>query len=130
MKQLIQLFSLLTLSGFITPANAADGPLLNQALTNMPENPEVLVLEIDIAPGAESPPHRHNAHVFVYVLEGTMNMQVAGGELVTLEAGEMFYEDPDSTHTVSQNASSTEPAKILVQFIKSIGAAVSVPAAQ
>ena len=88
------------------------------------------MLEINLAPGQESSPHRHNAHVFVYVLEGRVNMQVAGGELVTLSPGEMFYEDPDSIHTVSQNASNTETAKFLVHIIKTIGAPVSVQVAQ
>ncbi len=128
MKQLVQLFSLLTLSGIFTLANAADGPLMNLPLAGLADNPEMLVLEIDLAPGQESSPHRHNAHVFVYVLEGRVNMRVAGGELVTLSAGEMFYEDPDSIHTVSQNASNSEPAKILVHIIKAVGAPVSVPA--
>ena len=124
MKQLILGFAL-ALAGIITLANAADGPVLNLPLTELAPNQEMLVLEIDLAPGQESMPHRHNAHVFVYVLEGRVNMQVAGGELVTLSPGEMFYEDPDDIHVVSQNASDTESAKFLVHIIKTIGMPVT-----
>ena len=126
MKQLILGFAL-ALAGIITLANAADGPVLNLPLTELAPNQEMLVLEIDLAPGQESMPHRHNAHVFVYVLEGKVNMQVAGGELMTLSPGEMFYEKPGDIHSVSRNASATEPAKILVHMIRTIGTAVSIP---
>lgn len=125
MKPLIQLFALLTLSSLTCLAGAADGPLMNMPLPQLAENQEVLVLEVDLAPGQGSAPHRHDAHVFVYVLEGTVNMQVAGGELVTLSVGEMFYENPGDIHSVSQNASATEPAKILVHMIRTIGTPVS-----
>ena len=89
---------------------------------------EGVVLEVEYPPGVASAPHRHNAHTFVYVLEGTVVMAVAGGEPQTLVAGETFYESPDDIHTVSRNASDTEPAKILVFFIKMKGAPASEPA--
>ena len=108
--------------------NAADGPLLNFPLPQLGDDKEILVLEIALAPGQASAPHRHNAHVFVYVLEGRVNMQVAGGELKTLSPGEMFYETPDDIHAVSANASETEPARFLVHIIKTIGEPVSAPA--
>lgn len=82
------------------------------------EGREAVVLEVEYPPGVASASHRHNAHTFVYVLEGTVVMQVAGGEPQTLVAGQTFYESPDDVHTVSRNASDTEPAKILVFFIK------------
>ncbi len=108
-------------------------PVLGQAVLQMPLPPlpddqEMLVLEVDLAPGQSSQPHRHNAHVFVYVLEGTVNMQVEGGELMTLSAGEMFYENPNDIHAVSANASDSEPARILVHLIKTTGAPVTTPA--
>jgi quercetin dioxygenase-like cupin family protein len=107
-------------------ANAAEGQLLNVPLPGLLENQEVLVSEINLAPGQpSSPPHRHNAHVFVYVLEGRVNMQVAGGELMTLSPGEMFYENPDDIHTVSQNASDTDSARFLVHIIKTVGVPVT-----
>ncbi len=88
--------------------------------TDLPdiEGREAVVLEVEYPPGVASASHRHNAHTFVYVLEGTVVMQVAGGEPQTLVAGQTFYESPDDIHTVSRNASDTEPAKILVFFIK------------
>lgn len=88
--------------------------------TDLPdiEGREAVVLEVEYPPGVASASHRHNAHTFVYVLEGTVVMQVAGGEQQTLVAGQTFYESPDDVHTVSRNASDTEPAKILVFFIK------------
>lgn len=121
---LIALITFLTSSALI----AADGPLMNFPLGNLGSDKEILVLEIDLAPGQASQPHRHNGHVFVYVLEGRVNMQVAGGELMTLGPGEMFYENPDDIHAVSANASDTETAKFLVHIIKTIGVATSTPA--
>lgn len=85
------------------------------------------MLEVTLAPGQGSTPHRHSAHVFVYVLEGRVDMQVEGGELMTLSPGEMFYEDPDDIHVVSRNASETEPARFLVHINKTIGEPVSAP---
>lgn len=107
---------------------AADGPLLNFPLGELGADKEILVLEINLEPGQSSQPHRHNGHVFVYVLEGEVNMQVAGGELMTLSPGEMFYENPNDIHAVSANASDSEPAKFLVHIIKTVGAPVTVPA--
>lgn len=130
MKQLSQLLLSISLLGFYSLGFAADGPLLNKPLTQLADNQEMVVLEIDLAPGQESSPHRHNAHVFVYVLEGTVNMQVAGGELMTLSPGDMFYENPGNIHAVSQNASNTETAKILVHMIKTIGVPRTTPVSQ
>lgn len=87
---------------------------------------EMRILTVDLAPGQSSTPHRHNAHVFVYVLEGTVEMQVRGGPLMRLGPGEMFYENPDDIHQVSRNASSTEPAKFLVHMLKRQGEPVTV----
>jgi quercetin dioxygenase-like cupin family protein len=92
------------------------------------EGREAVVLEVVYPPGAASASHRHNAHTFVYVLEGTVEMQVAGGELKKLTVGQTFYETPNDIHSVSRNASATEPAKILVFFIKMKDAPASVPA--
>lgn len=124
------LITLIALTTFLTSSAliAADGPLMNFPLGNLGSDKEILVLEIDLAPGQASQPHRHNGHVFVYVLEGRVNMQVAGGELMTLGPGEMFYENPDDIHAVSANASDTETAKFLVHIIKTIGVATSTPA--
>ncbi len=128
MKHLFQLCVMLILSGIGPLVNGAEGQLLNMPLPTLPENQEIVVSEINLAPGQpSSPPHRHNAHVFVYVLEGRVNMQVAGGELVTLSPGEMFYENPDDIHAVSQNASATESAKFLVHIIKTVGVPVTTP---
>ena len=89
---------------------------------------EVRMLTVEYVPGGASLAHRHNAQVFVYVLEGAVKMQVAGGPLLTLGPGETFYEGRDDIHTVSANASATKPARILVFMIKDTGAPVSLPA--
>lgn len=91
-------------------------------------NQEIVVVEVEYPPGVASNSHRHNAHTVVYVLEGSVVMQVAGGERKTLSVGEVFYETPDDIHTVSMNASETEPARILVFFLKKKGAPASEPA--
>jgi len=89
---------------------------------------EIVVLEVEYPAGVASASHRHNAHTVVYVLEGTVTMQVEGGEKQTLTVGEIFYETPADIHSVSMNASDTEPAKILVFFLKKKGAPASEPA--
>lgn len=122
-----RLLALVGLLAFGPLPNSAEAQLLNMPLPPLPENQEVLVLEVNLEPGQGSQPHRHSAHVFVYVLEGQVNMQVAGGELVTLSPGEVFYENPDDIHMVSRNASDTEPVKFLVHIIKTIGVPVSRP---
>jgi quercetin dioxygenase-like cupin family protein len=91
-------------------------------------NQEIVVLEVTYPPGNKSSSHRHNAHTVVYVLEGTVKMAVKGGETLTLGPGEVFYENPSDIHSVSMNASETEPAKILVYFLKEKGAASTEPA--
>ena len=97
---------------------------------DLPELPgkEVLMITVDYPPGATDPIHRHNARAFVYVLEGSIVMQVKGGKEVTLKPGETFYEGPEDVHVVGRNASTTKPAKFLVFFIKDKGAPVLVPA--
>ena len=119
---------LLTILSATSSAQESTATALFQ--TDLPdiEGREAVVLEVEYPPGVASASHRHNAHTFVYVLEGTVVMQVAGGEPQTLVAGQTFYESPDDVHTVSRNASDTEPAKILVLFIKKIGTPVSEPA--
>lgn len=89
---------------------------------------EILVLEVSYPAGVESASHRHNAHTIVYVLEGTVTMQVEGSEPQTLGPGEVFYETPEDVHSVSKNASDTEPAKILVFFLKEKGRVTTEPA--
>lgn len=111
----------------VVSAEPAGAQLLNVPLGELSADQEMLVLEVTLAPGQESRPHRHNAHVFVYVLEGLVNMQVAGGELLTLSPGQMFHETPDDIHSVSRNASSTEPARFLVHIIKTVGQPVTTP---
>jgi quercetin dioxygenase-like cupin family protein len=99
-------------------------------LKDLPEFPgkEVLMITVDYPPGSMDPIHRHNAHAFVYVLEGSIIMQVKGGKEVTLTPGQTFYEGPDDVHVVGRNASNTRPAKFIVFFIKDKGAPLLVPA--
>ena len=100
--------------------------LMSKDLTELPGK-EVLMITVEYHPGATDPIHRHNAHAFIYVLEGSIVMQVKGGKEVTLTPGQTFYEGPDDVHVVGRNASSTKPAKFLVVFIKDKGAPVLVP---
>ena len=96
---------------------------------DLPENPgrEALMITVEHAPGGSSAIHRHNAHAFVYVLEGSVVMQLKGGQQVTLTPGQTFYEGPDDVHVVDRNASGTQPAKFLVLLIKDKGAPALVP---
>ena len=89
---------------------------------------EGLMITVDYPPGCVDPVHRHNAHGFIYVLEGSIIMQVKGGKEVTLKPGDTFYEGPDDIHTVGRNASTTAPAKFVVFWVKDKGAPILVPA--
>jgi quercetin dioxygenase-like cupin family protein len=96
---------------------------------DLPESPgkEMLMILVEHVPGGSSPVHRHNAHAMVYVLEGSVVMQVKGGKQVTLTPGQTFYEGPDDVHILDRNASSTKPAKFVVVLIKDKGAPAFVP---
>ena len=83
---------------------------------------EIQMSTVDFPPGHSTPAHRHNAQVFLYVLEGSIVTQVKGGKEITLTPGQSYYEAPDDIHTVTRNASSTKPAKFLVFMIKEKGA--------
>ena len=102
-------------------------PLMTKDLAEYPGK-EALMITVEHAPGGSSAIHRHNAHAFGYVLEGSIVMQLKGGNQVTLTAGQSFYEGPDDVHVVDRNASTTQPAKFLVLLIKDKGAPALVPA--
>jgi quercetin dioxygenase-like cupin family protein len=108
------------------PPQAHVTPLMTKALADYPGK-EAVVITVEYPPGGASPVHRHNAHAFVYVLEGSIVMGVRGGKSVTLTPGQTFYEGPDDIHTVSRNASPTEPARFLVVLLKSSGQPISTP---
>jgi quercetin dioxygenase-like cupin family protein len=108
------------------PAPVKATPLLMKDLPDI-AGKEVAMVTVELAPGAISPPHKHEANVFVYVLEGSIVMGVKGGKEVTLGVGETFVEKPDDVHTVGRNASKTKPAKFLVFMVKAKGAPVSMP---
>jgi quercetin dioxygenase-like cupin family protein len=101
--------------------------LMSKDLPNFPGK-EGLMITVDYPPGSSDPIHRHNADAFVYVLEGSIVMQVKGGKEVTLTPGQTFYEGPDDVHVIGRNASKTEPAKFVVFLVKDKGAPVFVPA--
>src|SRR5512132_3297875 len=101
-------------------------PLMAKDLTGS-AGKEGTMITVEYAPGGTSPIHRHNAHVFVYVLEGSVVMQVQGGQPVALGPGQTFYEAPSDIHSVSKNASDTKPAKFVVFFVKDKGAPPTVP---
>ena len=95
-------------------------PVFMKALADLPGK-EALMITVEFPPGGADPVHRHDAHGFIYVLEGSIVMQVAGGPEVTLTPGQAFYEGPDDVHTIGRNASDTKPAKFLVLLIKNVG---------
>ena len=101
-------------------------PLLSKDLTEFPGK-EGVMLVVEYPPGSTDPIHRHNAHGFIYVLEGSIVMQVRGGKETILTPGQSFYEGPDDVHIVGRNASQTKPAKFVVFFVKEKGDPVLVP---
>ena len=94
--------------------------LMSKDLTEAPGK-EVLMITVDYPPGGKDPIHKHNAHAFLYVLEGSVVMQVKDGKEVTLTPGQNWYEAPNDIHVVGRNASSTKPAKFLVMLVKNKG---------
>ena len=109
-------------------AAAAQDAKVTRLMTQELPGKEAMMLTVEYAPGASSAEHRHNAYTFVYVLEGSIVMQVKGGKEVTLGPGQTFYESPEDIHTVSRNASTTKPARFLVFFVKQQAAPTTAPA--
>ena len=119
----LMLVLLFLMAGTTMGQQATVTPLMSKDLTELPGK-EVSMITVEYHPGATDPIHRHDAHAFVYVLEGSIVMQVKGGKEVTLTAGQTFYEGPEDIHVVGRNASSTKPAKFVVFFIKKKGAPI------
>jgi quercetin dioxygenase-like cupin family protein len=115
------------MSGTLVAQEAKVTELFSKDLTNLPDKEGLMVI-VEYPPGSTDPIHRHNAHGFIYVLEGSIVMQVRGGKEVTVTPGQTFYEGPDDVHVVGRNASKTKPAKFVVVFVKDKGAPVVVPA--
>lgn len=114
------------IAGALIAQDAQVTPIMSKDLPEFPGK-EGLMITVVYPPGSTDPIHRHNAHAFVYVLEGSVVMQVKGGEEVTLTPGQTFYEGPNDIHVVGRNASTTIPAKLLVLLVKNKDAPVLIP---
>jgi quercetin dioxygenase-like cupin family protein len=125
--KLVALVLLCLMSGTAMAQEPKVTSLMSKDLTENPGK-EVLMITVEHAPGGSNAIHRHNAQAFVYVLEGSVVMQLKGEQQVTLTPGQTFYEGPDDVHVVDRNASSTQPAKFLVVLIKNKGAPALMPA--
>ena len=125
----IKLVALVLLCLMTGTATAQQDKVKSLMAKDLPESPgkEMLMITVEHPPGGSSPVHRHNAHAMVYVLEGSVVMQMKGGKQVTLTAGQSLYEGPDDVHVVDRNASSTKPAKFVVFLIKDKGAPALIP---
>ena len=124
--KLVALALLCLVTGTAMAQEPKVAPLMTKDLAGDPGK-EVLMITVEHVPGGSSSIHRHNAQAFAYVLEGSVVMQLKGGDEVTLTPGQTFYEGPDDVHLVDRNASSTEPAKFVVLLIKNKGAPALVP---
>ncbi len=120
------IFAFVVGGGVLAAQDIAVTPLLAKDFASAPGK-ELTLIAIEYAPGAADPIHTHQAQAFVYVLEGSIVMQVKGGDAVTLKSGQTFYEGPDDVHIVGRNASRTAPAKFLVFLAKDKGAPVLTP---
>jgi quercetin dioxygenase-like cupin family protein len=129
---MMRIAKLLLCLAWLTPAwlfaqEIKVAPLLSKDLTGFPGK-EGTLITVMYPPGSSETIHRHNAHVFVYVLQGSVVMQVRGGKEMTLIAGQTFYESPTDVHVIGRNASKTEPAKFIAFFVKDKGAPTHIPA--
>jgi quercetin dioxygenase-like cupin family protein len=115
------------MSGTLVAQEAKVTQLMSKELTSIPGK-EGLMITVEYPPGSSDPIHRHNAYAFVFVLEGSIVMQVRGGKEMILTPGQTFYEGPDDVHVVGRNASNTKPAKFVVFLVKDKGTPVLVPA--
>lgn len=118
------LVSLMTSPAMAQPPDVA--MVMSRELADI-SGKEVVMITVEFPPGGSDPVHRHHAHGFIYVLEGSVVMQVKGGKEVTLTPGQSFYEGPDDVHVVGRNASDTRPAKLLAVLVKDKGAPILVP---
>lgn len=125
-KKIILVVLLSLITGTLMAQEAKVTPLMSKDLKDFPGK-EGLMITVVYPPGATDPIHRHNAHAFVYVLEGSIVMQLKGGKEVTLTPGQTFYEGPDDVHIVGRSADKTKPAKFLVFLVKNKDAPVLVP---
>jgi len=128
MKSIAVLMTLsLSLSGgTLVPQDATIKQLLSKDLVGH-SGKELSLVTVEYEPGASDPVHTHDAQAIVYVLEGSVVMQVKGKAPVTLVPGQTFYEEPGDVHTVARNASRTATAKFVVFFVKDKGAPILVP---
>ena len=133
MRRVLSIVAMLAASCALlaAPAVAAAPEVKVTPLTTepLPEYPgkEVQMIMVEYPPGGYDPVHRHDAHGFIYVLEGTIIMGVKGGKEVTLKPGQTFHEGPNDIHTVGRNASTTKPARFIVFLIKNQGAPILTP---
>lgn len=126
MKKIIMVVLLSLIPGTVMAQEVKVTSLMSKVMTDV-SGKEGLLITVEYPPGGSDPIHRHNAHAFLYVLEGSVVMQVKGGKEVTLTPGQTFYEGPDDVHVVGRNASTTRPAKMLVILVKDKGAPILVP---
>ena len=125
MKTILILLCLIS-GPLMAQQNAKVTPLVSKDLPEFPGK-QGLMISVEYPPGASDPIHRHNAHAFLYVLEGTIVMQVMGAAPVTLTAGQTFYEGPNDVHIVGRNTSNTKPARFIVFLVKDKNAPVLIP---
>ena len=123
---LVALVLLCLTAGTATAQEAKVTSLMSKDVPGSPGK-ELMMITVEHVPGGSNPAHRHNAQAMLYVLEGSVVMQLKGGKEVTLTPGQTFYEGPDDVHVVDRNASSTKPAKFVVFLIKDKGAPALVP---
>jgi quercetin dioxygenase-like cupin family protein len=125
-KKIIMVVLLSLIAGTLMAQEVKVTSLMSKVMTDV-SGKEGLLITVEYPPGGSDPVHRHNAHAFLYVLEGSVVMQVKGGKQVTLTPGQTFYEDSNDVHIVGRNASKTQPAKFVVFLVKDKDAPVLVP---
>jgi quercetin dioxygenase-like cupin family protein len=93
-------------------------PVFDQAITNIPGK-SLVAQDVSYAPGAKDAPHRHaqSGFIMAYVISGSIRSQVEGESPHVYRAGQNWQEDPGAHHILAENASNTEPARLLAVFV-------------
>jgi quercetin dioxygenase-like cupin family protein len=120
------LLALLAAAPTAPAPSGATAKVFEEAIPNL-QGKTMTAVVVDYPPGGGSPPHRHagSGFIFAYVLSGAIRSQLEGQPVAVYQTGQSWSEPPGAHHVVSENASATEPARLLAVFVADTGAVLT-----